>query len=77
MSDFLIVYIIGCATAFVQSVSNIYICYKEYCKDVVVSDIFQVVCATIASWAFVVANVVSGHTKIWNKVIIKSKEKEE
>lgn len=77
MSVFMIVYIIGCATAFVQSASDIYIGYKEFCKDVVVSDIFQVICATLASWAFVAANVVSGYTKFWNKVIIKSKQKEE
>ena len=77
MSSLMIVYLIGCATAFVQSVSCIYIEYKAYCKDVDVCDIFQVICATLASWGFVVANVVSGHTKIWNKVVYKSKQKEE
>ena len=77
MNSLMIIYLLGCATAFVQSASDIYIGYKEYCKDVIVSDIFQVICATIASWAFVAANFVSGYTKFWNKVIIKSKQKKE
>lgn len=77
MSSLLIVYLLGCATAMFQAVSDIYIGYKDECKDIVVGDIFELLCTTLASWVFVAASIVSGNTKFWNKVIIKSKQKEE
>ena len=75
MNVFLILYLIGCATALVQLVAGICIGFQKESKDIVVGDIFQMVCAILASWVFVVAYIVCDYPKIWNKVIIKSKQK--
>lgn len=77
MSSLMIIYLLGCATTFVQAVSYIYIEYKKERRDIVVNDIFQVVCATFASWAFLTACIISNYPKLWNKVVYKSKQEKE
>lgn len=77
MSSLMIIYLLGCATAFVQIAARIYIGRKKEQKHIVVGDIFQLVYAILTSWIFVAYYIVSNHPEIWNKVIIKSKEKKE
>ena len=75
MINFLIFYLIGYATALVQVVADTYFDYKNTHKDIAVSDIFQVLCAALSSWVYVVACIINRYPKIWEATIIKNKQK--
>lgn len=77
MSDFMILYLIGCLTALAQFGISTYYEYTKMHEDIVVEHIFQAVCATLSSWFYVVGGILSRYPKIFEATIIKYRKKEE